>query len=463
MFLRRELVGKIEDLGPRPKMVSTWLILVGIFLPAVQISFAGFILTPGRIVTISFLIPALLVKMRRGGRIYMADFLIAATSIWSIVAVIVNGGFRPYVLVESLELLSGYMIGRELFFGRSRLQSFIQVLKVVSICLTLLALIDTLSGRRWTAQTVASLLPFPFYDDETQFRQGIVRATSTFPTAELYGLFCVIGLSIFLFSQRQDRSRGFFVFLSIIGCLLSVSSGPILTLFIVLGAYCYNLVFARFPTRWKVLRNCSIFMLIGIFAVDTVVLGNAFFHPFLWVIRNLTLDPWTGYWRIETWMHALPIIAYSPFVGVGFNELNIPDDVFLHSIDSVYLVIMWRFGIPAMIFLVLAIVFCVGEFGTRASLGKEDADLRDLKTGFTVAIVSVALIGLTLHLWDATWIFWFMCMGVRVSLREQLSALSSDRIKGVYPQSRQITGSAAHRTFGLTMTSNRSKNLGAKG
>jgi hypothetical protein len=35
-----------------------------------------------------------------------------------------------------------------------------------------------------------------------------------------------------------------------------------------------------------------------------------------------------------------------------------------------------------------------------------------------LAVVSTAIIGLTVHFWDSTWIFWSMCIGICASIKE---------------------------------------------
>jgi hypothetical protein len=413
-----------------PHGFALTLALVGIFSPPVQISLGGAILTPGRAVTIFFLLPAFLILRRRSKKLFAADLWIFLTSAWCLFAVLWNDGFRPYAAIEILELFGGYMIGRAYVFGPTSLQTFIKIVKRISLVLILLACLDTLSGRRFTAETVAHLFSLSFDAGETQYRNGIVRATATFPVAELFGLFCVVCTSLFLYSERRLTQKVLFAGLGIFGTVLSVSSGPILALAIVLGSFCYGVVFRKVPSRWRVLRNAIIGALLVGFLGDVIVLGNDGTHAILWIVRNFTFDPWTGYWRVETWQHALRYILAEPFTGMGFSSIADPNDLFLRSIDSVYLVIAWRFGLPAVFFLIAAIISSVAERRSRIEV-QPDSYMSVVRTGFSLAIVAIAVIGLTVHLWDSTWIFWSMCMGVRVSIKEyrRMTARGVNRLR----------------------------------
>jgi hypothetical protein len=403
-----------QEIASSNRLIS-WVVLVGIFLPAIPFEVAGLNWTPGRLVTMLFLGLALWVVLTRR-RHYLSDFLVFLVSVWCIGSVVINGGFRPYVLVESLELLSGYMIGRAFFDTRSKLEQFVHVLKIVAIVLIMLAAVDTFSGRRFTAETAARLFGAPFDIEETQFRYGLVRATSTFPVAELYGTFCAAAAGIFLYAERTATGKLLYGSLCIFGCFLSVSSGPILALLIVLGTYFYDRLMRRFPMRWKALRNSAIGLLLIIFLGDTLVLGNDAVHPLLWIVRNFTFDPWTGYFRVEEWRHAMVVIENSPIIGIGFNPISDKSDIFLHSLDSLYLVITWRFGIPPAILLILAIIATITGLGP-SSENSGDSYMLDLRTGFVLVVVSIALIALTVHFWDSTWIFWSICLGICASFK----------------------------------------------
>jgi O-antigen ligase len=167
----------------------------------------------------------------------------------------------------------------------------------------------------------------------------------------------------------------------------------------------YDHVLKRHAWRWKALVSALACILIIISVVHD--------HPIEWMLIHFTLDPQTGFFRIETWNAALPIIGHSPFTGHGLVELGYSADerMFLRSVDSLWLLEALRYGVPAVILLIMTMF--------SPLLNKTPAPgARNVQTGLSLAVVTTALIGLTVHFWGATWLFLNLCVGIRASLAE---------------------------------------------
>jgi hypothetical protein len=323
---------------------------------------------------------------------------------WMVLASILNGGFRLYVGAEAGEFLFAYLIGRAYFLGRPALESFLGIFKIVTCCVVFLALLDTLSGQQFTlklfgANTTALSTVLERY------RFGLVRAGSTFEGGELFGTFTVAAASILIFSERNLSVRVFYAGVCFFGCFLSLSSGPLLGAVILVGVIAYDFILQSYPSRWKALVAA-----IGLAIALAFLLSN---HPVETIIRHLTLDPQTGYFRITQWELSFKKIALSPITGFSFGHMPISswqEWVYIgHSIDAVYLVEMLRYGIPTVVLLVLAIF---SSFFTPASVEDHMARVR---LGFSCAVVIVSVIGLTVHLWNSIWLFFSLCIGIRAS------------------------------------------------
>jgi len=399
--------------------VVTWVGLAGIFSPPILIDL-GLLWTPSRAVVIFLLGPALSIVIRR--QLSLCDFLALATAVWCVGAIMLNDGFRPYALVEILEFLGGYMFGRAFFFGPRSLQVFVRVFKVVVSSVIFLAVLDLLSGRRFTAEMFSTIFPMNVDLTEVQFRYNLVRATSTFPTAELYGTFCAVAAGIFLFSERTTVRKIIFSGIAVFGCVLSISSGPVLALAIVLAAFGYDRLLKQYPGRWRSFIKLVLAFVILFFVADVVFRGNELMHPLLILVRNLTFDPQTGYYRVDQWEHAMPIIMASPWVGNGFNFSVVAGDNMLLSVDNFFLVMAWRFGFPAVILFVLTMA-SASQSGRGPGAWGANSYMHDMRVGFSLAVWTFAMVGITVHLWDATWIFWSLCIGVRASLKQYFSEM----------------------------------------
>jgi hypothetical protein len=394
----------------RPPLFATWLLFVGIVLPANLTFFIGEAkFNAERVVIFLLLLWAPFVLLRKGRRLVSSDLFACAASAWIIGAAVLNG--RSYSFSSSaalvFEFLGGYMLGRAYFFGRPALEKFVQVLKIAVVVVIAVAVLDHLSGK-------LVVNDFLRLNSEPEFRYGTMRAASIFPHAILYGTFCAVAGSIFLFSERNRASQVRYVGLCFFGCVLAMSSAPLLVFCVAISVYVYDYMARRHSWRWKVLAAIIGGLLLAVF-----VLTN---NPTSWLIEHLTLDPSTGYFRKATWDRAFYNISLSPLIGYGFDEIGIEDarEFFDNaSVDCVWLVLAIRFGIPIMVLLVLTNVTSFLVLG-RKNGGRTDVPYMDrMRTGFTLAVVTFMLIGLTVHFWNTIWMFWGVCIGIRASLNEQ--------------------------------------------
>lgn len=384
---------------PQPQnSLVIWVTLIGLFFPPISISVGGTNFTPGRLVVFLLFVPALLTFFGSGRKRIGSDFFAVALAVWMLLSAGLNGGFKPYVGAEALEFLGAYLVGRAFFFGPSNVRAFIQALKPIAGGLIALALVDVLSGH------YATLDAFGIPNILSQ-RMGRVRAASVFEGAEHYGSFCVAAASIFFYSERGVR-RIAYLLITFVGTFLSLSSGPLMGLCLVTALFIYDYVLRRHRWRWKFLITIIVVFLSGIFIfID---------DPLPKIIVHFTLDPQTGFFRLDTWNTALPLIEQSPIIGHGLAKLADSGDalIYLSSIDCVWLLEALRYGLLGVSLLILTM------FSPILSGRKSARSSDDVQMGFSLAIVAMGFIGLTVHFWDATWLFLNLCVGIRGSLAE---------------------------------------------
>ena len=296
--------------------------------------------------------------------------------------------------------------GVHIFSILLRFRLFARIFKVVAGVVIALGLLDTLSGRPVTLQLLGAA---PSQAED--FRMGLVRACSVFPVSELFGTFCVAATAFFLYSERTFASRIVYVGLGIFGTVLSLSSGPLLALSIVLAAFSYDLILKKEAWRWKVLMA----VVLGLLLIAFAVLND----PVAAIIGHLTFNPETGNFRIITWTLGLDQVALSPIVGRGFNsyagELSLVQLFVGQSVDALWLLLMIRSGVPTVVFLLLTIFLPL--FATKRISGV-DTYLNSLRVGFTFVVILMSIIALTVHFWDAIWAFFGLCIGIRASFAE---------------------------------------------
>ena len=399
--------------------LTAWLALIGLILPAieVQIYIAGAKLTAGRVGIFLLFLPALFRLGERGRRFLLADVFAFLTTAWIVGAPLYTGeGSLASAAVEGFEFIGGYLVARAFFIGPPALHKFINVLKTLAFTSIIFAILDRISGRMIVHETFASI--FHTSAVPVQLRDGLVRATSTFDHAILFGAFCVLVGTILLYNEQSvSRRMGYFGF-CFLGCLLSLSSSALISCFIVLSTYAYGKLLRRYPWRWVPLWT--------VIVVFVFVIILTFDDPLGFFISHLTLEPQSGYWRLMTWDAALKKISQSPLTGHGiklFGEFML--DL---SVDTVWLTLALRFGIPSIVFLFLTNVSTFLPSRQLCQNRATDSYEDRMRTAFTLVLIIFMFIGVTVHIWNFLWIFWGLCLGIRASLRERSIGVASQSI-----------------------------------
>ena len=405
--------GALARSGPpavrRANLLAALFALAGVVLPSeVQISLgAGARFTSGRIAAVLLFFPALLALCKKGRHFVLCDFLAFATAAWMIVASASSIGPSaiPTAGGDALDFLGGYLIARAYFFGRPALDTFVRVLKVFAIIAIGLAVADSISGRMIVHETFTAIYGAEWHPAE--LRDGWVRAASTFDHPILFGVFCAVTAAILLYSEKSLLGRSVAVGICFLGCILSRSSAALMAFSIILAAFAYNQLMRRYWWRWG-----AFWIIMGtLISVVSVVAA----HPLSWVLSHLTLDPQTGFFRIMIWDAALTYIAQSPVIGYAYQLLN--NGILDGTVDSVWLVISLRFGVPMFILFFLTNVAAFFP-GQREFKGTGDVHMDQMRRAFTLVLLMFMFTGLTVHFWNYMLMFWGLCLGIRASLRE---------------------------------------------
>lgn len=395
----------------RSNLAAAVLILSGVILPSeLQISIAdGARFTPGRVAAVILFIPALITLFQNGRRLIYCDVLAFATGIWMIVAAFCAVGAKalPTSGGEALDFLGGYLAARAFCFGRPALDTFIRVLKVVTIIAVIFGVADSLSGRLIVHDTIGTLVNASDWA-HAGMRNGVVRAASTFDHEILFGVFCALSSSVFLYWEQSALKRALIVGACFFGCLLSLSSAAVMAFLIVCGAYTYDQLMRRFSWRWNVL-----WLLCGLLVSVFVMVAQ---KPLGWLISHLTFDPQTGYFRMMIWDAGLSYIAQAPLFGYGYELFH--NNFLDGTVDSIWLLQMLRLGVPMFVLFFMTNLAAVFPNRREIEIGRYDRYLDNMRRAFTLLLLVFMFAGLTVHFWNYMWMFWGLCLGVRGSLRE---------------------------------------------
>jgi hypothetical protein len=400
--------------------------LAGVLLPyEMQVTlFSGGRFTPGRIAIIVLFIPSLVMIFRRGRRLIACDYLVCLTTAWMIFAALSSGGISALSSVggDALDFFGGYLIARAFVFGRPALDTFVGVLKIVALLAIILGAADNLSGRLIVHDTIAALVNAPEWP-QPNMRNGIVRATSTFDHAILFGVFCAVTAAILIYWEKGALRRIVGVLVCLAGCLLSLSSAALMSFGIAISVYTYDRVMIRFGWRWTVLWAGIGVLLFGFILVSS--------NPLSWIISHLTIDPQTGYFRLLIWNTTLAYVAEAPVLGHAYQVFG--NYIVDFSVDSLWLLLSLRFGIPMVVLFFVANLSASVPRQKRYSLDEDELFLERMKRAFTLALFMLMFAGFTVHFWNYMWMFWGICLGIRASLRElgmKMVVLAGRRMPG---------------------------------
>jgi hypothetical protein len=397
--------------------IVLWILLLGMFMPPTVALFLGTLkLSTGRIVLIMLFIPAMKQLFNRPWRFVWSDPLVAAAVLWIMGSRFSVEGINATSFMEGFEFIGFYVLGRALFFQPAAINEMLPKLRTIAVLLLVFAFMDfftntfvvnELGGKIFHTVTLVSQRDYSHFHREL-FGRDVIRATSTFDHPILYGTFCSMVGAIFLFAESKLMVKIFSVSICFVGVVLSGSSAALLGTIIAVGIYSYDMVFRKYNSRWK------IFLMLLLAAVFTINIVIA--HPLNWIILHLTFDPVSGYYRILEWDAATEQIRQHPYIGFGSGHIF--GNEFLDvSIDSVWLALALKYGIPASALLMLS-----GFVLFLKNPGKiEDHEFIRIRTIFTLINALFIFIGFTVFYWNSMWEFWGLCLGIRASLEENLN------------------------------------------
>ena len=396
---------------------AAWLVLFGLIIPTAELHPK---ITPARIGILLLIIPALRMLLEKGRRMVVSDLFACAAAVWMAIAFLHKSGLDglfTHNASEAFDFFGAYVVARAFFLGSTALGTFIRVLKILLTAAVILGLADTIYGHLFIHNIFASIVGSN--PPGEQFREGLIRANSSFDHAILFGAFCAVVAAIFLYSERSALRRAFWVGLCCLGVILSLTSAALMSIFISLAAYTYDRLLGQYRWRWTAFCMLLAAMVPALFLIHD--------HPIRWTILRLTLEPQHGYYRLLIWDQAMPIIAQYPWLGSPIQTSV--DEPTLGSVDCVWLVRALDYGIPAIVFLLLANV--AAFLPAHESFNSAVGDPYRMRTGFTMALIMFMFIGLTVHYWSYMWIFWGLCIGIRGSLREQSIVANNVPYRGV--------------------------------
>ena len=372
----------------------------------VQMSLGGLHMTALRFYLAIMFFPALAILLRKRDSAWPIDVLLGLTALWSTISILKvapQSGLERAGSV-ALDLLGGYLIARAFITDA---QKFIATFRIVLICIASIvpfALIESLTGATPLLEGLAQI-PFLSTPDALDLpsRMGLDRAQVVFAHPIHYGLFCSTAGALLLIGCRPYHMAWRVAGLAIIvtGCVLSLSSGAVLSLGLQLVLVAWAVVFGKLHHRWALLIGLS---LLGYFAVSLVADRS----PYRVFLSHATFSAHNAYWRELILEWGFYNLGLHPVFGVGSNDWIRPGFMKTSSMDNFWLYLAVKYGIPALIFMALA---WIGGLVAVALAPLTDDRTRDLRLAWIICFIGLTFTLATVHVWTTIYSYVFFLFG----------------------------------------------------
>jgi len=362
-----------------------------------------------RIILLILFVP-LIIDLLTGklGKTYPVDYLFITFISWTAFAFTVNNPNRVVEHVGStgIEFLGSYLLGRAYIRTPQAFQSMIKVGVIVILISLPFGILEMKTGVAFWPSIFRNLPGFNAWADVANPpRMGLERAQIFFPHPIHQGLFCSLFVSLILIGLRDRASLLKRLFMSAIvggGVFMGLSAAPLLSMILQLSLISWAFVFRNHPMRWWYL----IFLFVCMYVTIDLISNRT---PVKVLMSYATFSPQTAYYRavINEWGYFN--VSQNPIFGLGMRDWVRPAYMQRGSVDNFWLVTAMRYGIPGIV--ILALGYADAMFRVGLAKTREGTPAHNIRQAWTIAIVSLAFVLYTVHVWTSVYSFIFMRIG----------------------------------------------------
>ena len=393
------------------------LLLLASFLCPTELSVyvGGARLPPHRALLLLLIVPAFLTALfgRRhvGARLF--DAAVFGFAIWTLIVYVYHHGSSDGLQsggALALDALGSFLVTRAFVRDDRALGGTAGSLLLAVSIAAVIALPEMLLGRIFLHELLREATGYT-HPVGVETRMGLTRAFGVFDHPIHMGTFCAGILALAVYGARDNMgSAGRFAIVAI-GALTSLSSAPMLSL----AAQSAMIGFDKATRGIKGRVYIAVGMIVAAFGAVSVVATRS---PFAIIATGFTLDSWTGYYRLMIWEHGLENVWVNPVFGLGLNDWERPQWMASPTVDSFWLILMMRSGLPALVLLVVAMCFLGRGVGKR--MRRTGRERRRLSTGWMISLIALTLVGCTVHYWNVPYAFFFFFLGLGGCLADPL-------------------------------------------
>lgn len=341
------------------------------------------------------------------------DLFMVLAMIWMVSALSITGGFPAgfiFAMSDAMNMGLAYLIGRVALRTSADFRSFffaiLPGLFIASVILGAESFLRTGFYRNFFADLTGYRPPALISESTDNIRLGLMRAAGPFGHPILAGTYLSSFTAIAWYLAQKPGIR-LLAFLAVAGFFFSLSSTGYLGFMVSSGLILINYVHrvSKMPVFPVVLAGI-LFMMVFI----EIFSGNGVMR---FIIRNLTLDPGTGYFRLLIWEYGGAELNRYPWLGIGFKSYERPAWMYTASVDAHVLVLGLRYGYPVIILTTLA-TLASAAIALRGAWSPYPLDQR-VAYGICYALIAISFCGLAVHLYETMYIWLYMLTGMGVA------------------------------------------------
>lgn len=405
---------------------STWAMVAPV-LPLVLLIYSFLLLPPEartnlfgvnlpsyRMILIPLFIQVVVSYLTGRIRPVMADFLVGAASLWTLMSFMhhygfQNGAIRGFgTLIDSA---GAYFVARACVRTPRDLRLFLLLIAPGLLLAGAEMAFESISKRLYirpffqtylgSAATYVAGQEAGSIELRRDFRiGGLLRAYGNFSHPIIGGLILSSSLLMFYYSRIKGIPRlaglagGFFGF-------FALSSATIISILIAAAVIALNVVVERVRslTWWLVVLTLSMLGLLVQMASKGGLVN---------VLIRQTLDPQTGYFRKLIWEYGLISVRRNPVYGIGYAEYERPTNLIpSSSVDAHFLALGIRDGVVPPVAILIAMVLILISLGR--TIGRINGVDRKLLFGLNGALFGLLIGSMTVTFFSEG-LIWFMAM-----------------------------------------------------
>jgi hypothetical protein len=384
------------------------IILIAAFLCPTELSLyiAGLRFPPHR-VALFILFPIAIVRLfsQRGLKLTGFDIFFVLFNVWITALYMHHQGAQEGLVYggsQALESLGGYLVARVWVRTQADLRATMRALGWAIFVAAMFALPEFLLGKIYTHEILHQWTGY-YHPIGYEQRLGFTRAYSVFDHPIHYGTFCATMAAMYWYAENTLKNRIKKAALLVSATIMGLSSAPLLCL----GLQGGMLVWDRMTKRLRNRAVITFTIIAGLYIGASLVSTRG---PIAVMATSMTLDPWTGFYRLQIWENGIANVWQYPLIGIGLADWQRPAWMVSSTIDAFWLVIMLRTGVPSLLLLIIGFTLLIRRVN-KHGLKNKDPKVRNLARGWMMSFIALSMISTTVHLWNVPFTFFFFFVG----------------------------------------------------